>query len=126
MAMHPHLPPPPSHLLPHLHPHLHPHMYAHLCHVQDELSAVESSLAEKRGQLDMVASTLLVQRKELDLESARKSITSEGGWGGRVAAILNLRESEGLVTSDQQAGQYHPADIEPAIYNRIPVALTMG
>ena len=43
---------------------------------------VEASLADKRAQLDRVATMLLARQRDLEYEAQRAGLTAEGGSGG--------------------------------------------
>ena len=49
---------------------------------QAQLMEVEASLADKRAQLDRVATMLLARQRDLEYEAQRAGLTAEGGSGG--------------------------------------------
>ena len=58
--------------------------------MQSRLAELESSLADKRSQLDRVATMLLARQKDLEYETHKAGITTEGEGCCVVAEMLHI------------------------------------
>ena len=58
--------------------------------MQSRLAELESSLADKRSQLDRVATMLLARQKDLEYETHKAGITTEGEGCCVVVEMLHV------------------------------------